>query len=209
MRIGIIGATGKAGSLITQEAINRHHDVTAIVRNKSKIDNKDVKVLEKDLFDLTTDDLNSFDVIVNAFNAPNNKPELHVTSVNHLATILKNSAVRLVMVGGAGSLFTNKEHTEQLKDGADFPEAYKPTATAMSEALDNLRKITNFNWLYISPAAFFNAEGTKENHYVLAGEEFTTNEKGESVISYLDYAAAFLDQIETNTDNQVRISVRY
>ena len=209
MKIGIIGATGKAGSLITEEAINRHHDVTAIVRNKSKLANKDVNVLEKDLFDLTADDLNTFDVIVNAFNAPNDKPELHVTSVKHLAAILKNTTTRLVMVGGAGSLYTNKEHTEQLKDGSDFPNAYKPTAIAMSEALDNLRKETSFSWLYISPAAFFNAEGTKENHYVLAGEEFTTNEKGESVISYLDYATAFLDQIETNTDNQVRISVRY
>lgn len=87
MKIGIIGATGKAGSLITEEAINRHHDVTAIVRNKSKLTNKDVNVLEKDLFDLTADDLSTFDVIVNAFNAPNDKPELHVTSVKHLAAI--------------------------------------------------------------------------------------------------------------------------
>ena len=208
MKIGIIGATGKAGSLIAQEAITRQHEVTGIVRNKAKV-TTDMNVLEKDLFDLTTEDVAAFDVIVNAFNAPGDKPELHVTSVKHLASILENTNTRLVMVGGAGSLFTNEAHTEQLKDGADFPDAYKPTAIAMSEALDNLRKETKFDWLYISPAAFFNAEGVKTGNYVLAGEEFTTNEKGESVISYLDYAAALLDQIETNKDNHIRISVRY
>ena len=208
MKIGIISATGKAGSLITQEAMTRQHDVTAIVRDKTKL-TIDMEVLEKNLFDLTTEDVATFDVIVNAFNAPGDKPELHVTSVKHLASILENTNTRLVMVGGAGSLFTNADHTEQLKDGADFPEAYKPTAIAMSEALDNLRLETTFDWLYISPAAFFNPEGDKTGHYVVAGEEFTTKEKGESVISYLDYATALLDQIETNKDNHIRISVRY
>ena len=156
-----------------------------------------------------TEDVATFDVIVNAFNAPGDKPELHVTSVKHLTSILENTNTRLIMVGGAGSLFTNADHTEQLKDGVDFPDAYKPTANAMSNALDSLRKEIKFNWLYISPAAFFNPEGVKTGSYVLAGEEFTTNEKGESVISYLDYATALLDQIETNKDNHIRISVRY
>ncbi len=37
MNIGIIGATGKAGQLIVQEAIKRGHNVTAIVRNAAKV----------------------------------------------------------------------------------------------------------------------------------------------------------------------------
>lgn len=36
MKIGIIGATGKAGSKITQEALNRGHQVTVLVRNADK-----------------------------------------------------------------------------------------------------------------------------------------------------------------------------
>ena len=55
MKIGIIGATGKAGSLIYKEAADRGHEVTAIVRNASKLEDANGAVLEKDVFDLATD----------------------------------------------------------------------------------------------------------------------------------------------------------
>lgn len=69
MKIAIIGATGKAGKLIMEEALKRGLDVTAIVRNKSKLSNSKVKVIEKDLFDLKKDDLKDFDTVVSAFGA--------------------------------------------------------------------------------------------------------------------------------------------
>ncbi|MEC0696281.1 NAD(P)-dependent oxidoreductase, partial [Bacillus atrophaeus] len=69
MKIGIIGASGKAGSLILKEAKDRGHDVTAIVRNASKVKEQGIAVLEKDVFDLTAADIKPFDVIVNAFGA--------------------------------------------------------------------------------------------------------------------------------------------
>ena len=37
MKIGIIGANGKAGSRILKEALDRGHEVTAIVRNAAKL----------------------------------------------------------------------------------------------------------------------------------------------------------------------------
>ena len=43
------------------------------------------------------------------------------------------------MVGGAGSLYVNPEHTAQVMDGADFPEMFRPLATHMGKALDELR----------------------------------------------------------------------
>ena len=70
MKIGIIGASGKAGSRILKEALDRGHEVTAIVRNASKITEDNVKVLENDVFNLTSNDLQAFDVVVNAFGAP-------------------------------------------------------------------------------------------------------------------------------------------
>ncbi|EGQ0552534.1 TPA_asm: NAD-dependent epimerase/dehydratase family protein, partial [Listeria monocytogenes] len=52
MKIGIIGATGRAGSRILEEAKNRGHEVTAIVRNAGKITqtHKDINILQKDIF---------------------------------------------------------------------------------------------------------------------------------------------------------------
>lgn len=47
MKIGIIGASGKAGQFILDEAVAREHEVTAIVRNAEKISNSQVEVIEK------------------------------------------------------------------------------------------------------------------------------------------------------------------
>lgn len=69
MKIGIIGASGKAGSLILKEALTRGHDVTAIVRDEAKVQIQGASVLEKDVFDLKSEDIKGFDVIVNAFGA--------------------------------------------------------------------------------------------------------------------------------------------
>ncbi len=41
--------------------------------------------------------------------------------LKHLCDILSNTDIRLLVVGGAGSLYTNFEHTQQLMDGKNFP----------------------------------------------------------------------------------------
>ena len=71
MNIGIVGATGKAGSLILDEAVSRGHDVTAIVRNAKKLNNDNVNVIEKDVHDTTNEDFKGLDVVGNAFGAQN------------------------------------------------------------------------------------------------------------------------------------------
>lgn len=208
MKIGIIGATGKSGMTILNEAVSRNLDVTAIVRNKAKLDDKTINVIEKDLFSLTTEDLSSFDVVVDAFAAWGDNVEQHSTSLAHLTNILKDTDTRLFVVGGAGSLYVDMDKKIQLMDGAEFPDAYKPLAVAMGKALDSLRQVTDVNWLYISPAAMFDSEGQKTGNYVLAGEEFSTNDKGDSYISYLDYAVAAVDLMSQSEYNQTRVSVR-
>lgn len=77
----------------------------------------------------------------------------------------------------------------------------------MKIALDALRKRNDVNWTYISPAGEFDAEGAKTGDYILAGEVFAVNDKGESYISYTDYAVAMIDEIEKGNHNKQRISV--
>ena len=113
---------------------------------------------------------------------------------------------RLLVVGGAGSLYVNSEHTAQVSDGADFPEAFKPLAAAMAKALDELRKRSDVKWTYISPAGDFRADGERSGKYILGGEELTLNERGESIISYADYAITMVDEIVKGSHIQQRIS---
>jgi putative NADH-flavin reductase len=208
MKIGVIGATGKAGSLITKEAVNRGHEVTAIVRTASKVDNKDVKVLEKDIFDLVSSDLEGFDVIVNAFNSAPGEETLHVEAGDKLIGLLKNASnTRLIVVGGAGSLFVDENKTVRLVDTPDFPEAYLPTASNMLKNLLELEKTEGLNWTYISPSAFFDPQGERTGNYVSGKDHLLVNAKGDSYISFADYAIAVIDEIEQPEHIKERFTV--
>ena len=116
----------------------------------------------KDLFDLTREDLIGFDVVIDAFGAwtPETLP-LHKTSLAHLCDALSGTKVRLLVVGGAGSLYVDPEHTVQVKDLDSFPEAFRPLATNMGDALPQLRKRSDVLWTYLSPAGDFVADGAR------------------------------------------------
>lgn len=208
MKIAVVCANGKAGTLITQEAVSRGHDVTAVVRGDNRTAAQ--HVISKDLFDLTAADLAGFDVVVDAFGAwmPDVLPQ-HSTSLKHLCDVLSGTDTRLVVVGGAGSLYMNPEHTLQVKDAEGFPEEFKPLANAQGKALDELRERSDVRWTFISPASDFQADGERTGAYLMAGEELTLNAAGESVISYADYAIALVDEAERTDDAHIqqRISV--
>ena len=206
MKMAVVCANGKAGKLIVKEAVERGLDVTAIVRGENRSAAKNALV--KDLFDLTNADLKGFDVVVDAFGAwtPETLP-LHSTSLKHLCDILSGTDTRLLVVGGAGSLYVNPEHSAQVMDGPDFPEIFKPLATNMGKALDELRGRDDVKWTYISPAGDFQAEGERTGKYIQAGEELTLNGRGESIISYADYAIAMVDEAVSGNHIRQRISV--
>lgn len=206
MKIAVVCANGKAGKLIVEEALNRNMEVTAVVRNENKT--AAPQAIVKDLFELSAEDLSGFDAVVDAFGAwtPETLSQ-HSTSLKHLCDILSGTETRLLVVGGAGSLYVNPEHTIQVMDGADFPEEFKPLAAAQGKALDELRGRTDVRWTFISPAADFQADGERTGAYLLGGEELILNDAGESIISYADYAIAMVDEIEKGDHIQQRISV--
>lgn len=206
MKLAVVCANGKAGKLIVKEAVERGLDVTAVVRGENQTVAS--QVLRKDLFDLTKVDLKDFDVVVDAFGAWSEDvlPQ-HSTSLKHLCDLLSKTDIRLCVVGGAGSLYVNKEHTIQVMDGSDFPEIFKPLAKAQGKALEELRQRDDVLWTFVSPAGDFQADGERTGKYILAGEELTLNEKGESIISYADYAIAMVDEITKGNHIQKRISV--
>ena len=206
MKIAVVAANGKAGQLIVEEAVKRGHDVTAIVRSENKTQAQ--HLLKKDLFDLTKEDLAGYDVVVTAFGAwtPETLP-LHSKSIEHFNDLLAGTSTRFLVVGGAGSLYVDKEKKVRLVDTAEFPADYKPLSSAQADELDLLRTKKDLNWTFVSPAAEFIPDGARTGEYILAGNFFTVNEAGESKISYADYAIAFVDEIESGKHIQERISV--
>ncbi|AKV56050.1 NADH-flavin reductase [Bifidobacterium actinocoloniiforme DSM 22766] len=206
MNMAVVAANGKAGSAIVHEAVRRGINVTALVRHKNTTEAQ--HTLRQDLFDLTAADLKPFGVVVDAFGVfkLEDLPE-HMTSLKHLCDALTGLSTRLLVVGGAGSLYLNPEHTQELKDTPDFPREAYPLAKIMSQSLEQLRLRSDVTWTYLSPAADFRADGPRTGKYLLRGEEYSTNERGESSISYADYAIGLVDEAESAAHPFQRISL--
>lgn len=206
MKVAVVCANGKAGQLITKEAVQRGLDVTAVVRGENR--SAAPRSISRDVLDITAEDLKGFDVVVDAFGAwTEDTLPMHSSSLKTLCDALSGTETRLLVVGGAGSLYVNPEHTACVADGPDFPDMFKPLATAMAKALSELRQRNDVKWTYISPAGDFQAEGERSGEYILGGEELALNEKGESVISYADYAVAMVDEIVEGSHIHEWISV--
>lgn len=205
-KIAVVASNGRTGQLIVKEAVARGFDVTGFARSANKSEAQ--HFVQKDIMDITADDLAGFEAVVDAFGAwtPETLP-LHTTTSQHLADVLSGMQTRLLIVGGAGSLYVDPEHTTQLYETPDFPQEYVPTASAQADELAELRKRDDVRWTFVSPAGDFQADGERTGSYILAGEELTLNERGESVISYADFAIAMADEVESGDHVKQRISV--
>ncbi|NOU78436.1 NAD(P)H-binding protein [Paenibacillus sp. LMG 31459] len=196
MKIAVIGAGGKAGSEIVKEALDRGHEVTAIVRNPAKVTDSRASVLEKDILSLTAEDLRSYDAVINAFGAPFGQEHLHVEAGNVLIEALKNVRdTRLIVVGGAGSLYVDEARTVKVVDTPGFPDFVKPTALNQGKNLEILQTTEGLRWTFVSPSANF-AVGERTGAYVKGKDHLLVNSKGESYVSYADYAIAIVDELE-------------
>ncbi|KPH49859.1 NADH-flavin reductase [Helicobacter pullorum] len=207
MKIAVLCASGKAGKLIVEEAINKGLEVSAFVRdsNKARFDSK-VCVVQKDIFALESSDLQGFDVIIDAFGEWQNL-SLHKAHMEHLVQILSGNRAKFLAVGGAGSLHMDTSHTTMLMDTPDFPKEYLPVARATAETFDVIKASKGINWLYVSPPAVFIPDAPKSGKYKIIGEEFELNSKGESKISYADYAIAMIEIALDSTYSKQRVGV--
>lgn len=207
MKIAVLGASGKAGRLIVEEAKAKGLEVSAFVRDSKKVSfSNKVHVVQKDIFKLQSSDLQGFDVIIDAFGEWQNLG-LHKAHMEHLVKILAGNKAKFLVVGGAGSLYMDTSHTTMLMDTPDFPKEYLPVAKATAEAFDVIRASKDINWVYVSPPAAFIPDAPKSGKYKIIGEEFEVNSKGESKASYADYASAMIEIALDSKYSKQRVGV--
>lgn len=211
MKIALIGGNGNVGKVILNEALSRGHEVTAIIREGSKLDvtNKNLKVVVGDLFDLDTisKTFEGHDVILSAFGPKHGEEGTLITATENLIKAAKKASVpRILSMGGAGSLLVGDN--VRLVDTPDFPESWKPIAIAHGDALEVYKKETELNWTNLSPAAFLEP-GTKKGNYRTSENNLIVDEKGESRITFEDFAVAMLDEVENPKFSKKRFTVAY
>lgn len=205
MKVAIIGANGKTGVNLVKEALKQGYDVTAIVRNK-EYKNDAVKVVYKDVFELSKADLEGFDAVISAFAAWT--PEtfgLHKKVAKHLADALSGTKTRLLVIGGAGTLYVDDKQT-MVMDTPSFPAEYMGVAKATAESFSELKGRTDVLWTYVSPAGDYDANGARTGKYVLGGDNLILNSKNESHISYADLALAVIDELKKGAFVQKRFT---
>jgi len=195
MKIAVIGSTGKAGSRIVKEGRERGHTVIGISRNEKN-------GIQKDLFTLTAEDVQEYDVVISAF-ATWDDQYLHLKAAMHLDSIMSGLKSRWITVGGAGSLYAAEGL--RLMDSEGFPSEYKGVAEGMAKGLDFLLKNGVSNWSHFSPPAEF-APGEKTGKYRFGEDRLLTGSDGISAMSMEDYASAMIDVIEQNRYNKKRFT---
>ncbi|MGW2250840.1 NAD(P)-dependent oxidoreductase [Kitasatospora sp. NPDC001660] len=212
MRITVFGSTGNVGGRVVAEALARGHEVTAVVRDPGKPHGLPAAAVTAVGDARNAEDVARLaagqDLVITATRpAPGSEGELAVATQGLLAG-LAGTAVRLLAVGGAGSLTVPGTDGTILVDTPDFPAAIRPIALACNEQLDLYRADDQVDWTYLSPAALLEP-GTRTGRFRLGRDELLVDADGNSAISMEDLAVALLDEAETPTHRRTRFTAAY
>ena len=203
MKVAIIGATGNAGSRIASELVNRGHQITGIVRHPEKGQGGAGLTFQKG----DVKDQNGLAKLLAGHDAVVHSVRFLDTDVKSAVGATKNAGVkRLLVVGGASSLEVAPGIA--LIDTPNFPDAYKPEASAGRDFLNALKPERELDWTYLSPSIFF-SPGERTGTFRVGKDEVLKAADGKSSISMEDYAIALADEIERPQHSRQRFTVGY
>lgn len=212
MKITLFGATGMIGQRIQKEALDRGHEVTAVVRDPSKITETrpGLTALAGDVLDTqkVIEQVAGSDAVVSAISPGAGSNDIYIKAADSLIAGLTAAGIsRIIFVGGAGSL--EVAPGVQLVDTPTFPEIYKARALAMRDELVYIReKAVDLDWTYVSPSAFIHP-GERTGTFRVGGDQLLVDAEGKSQISAEDFAIAIVDEIESGAHIKQRITVGY
>jgi len=209
MHIALYGATGKAGSRILTELLSRNYQVTAIVRDPTKLaEQKGLTIVQGDISSAAevAAKIKGADAVVSAYGPPAYDTDQLLPVTQYLIDAVKeNGKARLIIVGGAGSLEVAPGVT--VIQSGHLPPEWMSIAVSHANALEMLRNST-INWTYFSPAGFF-VPGERTGKFRLGTDQLIANEKGDSRISLEDYAIALVDELEKPGHERARFTIGY
>lgn len=215
-KVIIIGATGHIGNAILNELINRGHKVTAVSRKASKISLKadNLKIVEADVADehAISEICKGADAVISAYNPGWTNPNIYEDTLKNYPAILnavKASGVnRLLIVGGAGTLYIKPGVT--MIDAGILPPEILPAVKGLAEFfLYTLKKETDIDWVFFSPAQNFLDNGMRTGKYRLGKDNLVVDAEGNSNISVDDYAAAMVYELENEQHHKERFTIGY
>jgi putative NADH-flavin reductase len=216
MKVALIGASGFVGTSILNELTQRGHQVTAIVRHPEKVKKvENIAVVSANVLDEkeVSNSLKGQDAVISAYNAGWTNPDLYnefITGSKAIQAAVKKAEIkRLIIVGGAGSLFIGP--SQQIVDTVDFPKDWKPGALAARDYLNILKEEKELDWTFLSPAIEMHqgTSGTRKGTYRTGLENPVFDANNRSAISVEDIAVAIVDELENPKHIKQRFTVAY
>ena len=211
----LIGATGFVGSAVLNELVSRGHKVTAVVRNIKK-------VAKGELLDAVKEDVANVDAIaklaegkdaiISAYNPGWTNPDIATLISENYPKILsaakKSGVERLLIVGGAGTLFCAPGL--RVVDSGAIPEEIMGGVRPLGDFyLNTLMNENDIDWVFFSPAGVFDPQGKKTGNYRLGKDDLIVDAEGNSHISVQDYADAMVNELEKPAHHKERFTIGY
>jgi putative NADH-flavin reductase len=200
LNIVVYGGSGNIGSRIVNEAVARGHNVTVVDKNpKVDLAPKGVKVVTGDVFDKQDilKNIAGADALVSSIVVrPAPTPDFALSVVKSEVEALRAQAgpkkTRLLVVGGGSSLYgaDGKRIIERFGGRQDGE------VKSSVDSVDWLKaEVKDVQWSFFSPNGNF-APGKRTGAYHFGGDKVIVDASGRGAISYEDYAAAMIDEIE-------------
>lgn len=211
----LIGATGFVGSAVLNELVSRGHKVTAVARNVEK-------VAKSELLDAVKEDVANVDAIaklaegkdaiISAYNPGWTNPDIATLISENYPKILsaakKSGVKRLLIVGGAGTLFCAPGL--RVVDSGAIPEEIMGGVRPLGDFyLNTLMNENDIDWVFFSPAGVFDQQGKKTGNYRLGKDDLIVDAEGNSHISVQDYADAMVNELEKPSHHKERFTIGY
>jgi hypothetical protein len=211
----LIGATGFVGSAILNELVNRGHKVTAVVRNAQKLASMaDVEAVEADVADVDAIAklAEGKDAVISAYNPGWMNPDIARLITENYPKILqaakKSGVKRLLIVGGAGTLFCAPGL--RVVDSGAIPEEIMDGVRPLGDFyLNTLMNEQDIDWVFFSPAGAFDEKSERTGKFRLGKDDLIVDENGQSHISVQDYAVAMVDELEKEEHHKERFTIGY
>lgn len=215
MKIAVIGATGFVGSPVTNELLNRSHEVVGISRKEKLTDQENLHYLAIDVtnIDALTEALRGNDVVISAFSPVATNPNLledFMEGAKAIQQAVKQAGVhRFIIIGGAGSLLT--QSGIQILDTLPQDLPFIPKSKATRAYFDVIKEEKELDWAYFSPALEMNPSITigRTGKYRLGTDYPVYNNDGKNILSVEDVAVVIADEVESPKHHQVRFTAGY
>ena len=211
----LIGATGFVGSAVLNELVSRGHKVTAVVRNIEKVAKSElVDAVKEDVanVDAIAKLAEGKDAIISAYNPGWTNPDIATLISENYPKILsaakKSGVERLLIVGGAGTLFCAPGL--RVVDSGVIPEEIMGGVRPLGDFyLNTLMNEKDIDWVFFSPAGVFDQQGKKTGNYRLGKDDLIVDAEGNSHISVQDYADAMVNELEKPAHHKERFTIGY